>query len=226
MIESLPGDVMHRTIYYVIAAGILLIPNGFGVVFAYAHDIVTLQDTDSYTAIYNDISVETNTGNTVVPSVNGIDGIDGADGANGTDGSGSDNITTGTSQALVEVVNVVNGGISTSSIDIQTGSSTNAVIEKHQVITGANGATVVQNTVSVKASGSTIGGTNDTQALSETNASDAKITDTPSGADSADLEAPEQQKTTTSGQTNPIIGILIAVVNSVVAFVSSLFNLF
>ena len=104
--------------------------------------------------ITNDISVTATSENQKSSGNDGLDGSDGADGRDGMDGldgaDGPNNQTLEKAQALVKVINVVDGKeVTDSTIDVQTSSSTSAIVEKFQRITEDNGETSVQNIVRV-----------------------------------------------------------------------------
>lgn len=137
---------MRNTIYSLFVAGILLIPNGFGVFVASAYN-------NSNAVITNNISVTADSGNNSgATGQDGSDGQQGADGVQGDDGAG--NFTTGDAQASVKVKNTVDGKeVPSAEIDIEVSGDSSVTIEKQQVITTDNGAVEINTEVSVGASG-------------------------------------------------------------------------
>ena len=133
---------MRKTIYYSLLAGLMLIPQGFGVVF------VNAQTSSSESVVTNKISVKVNTGNIGSDGQNGSDGLDGTDGADGADGGNAG--TTGDSKASVSVTTIVDGTeVPSATIDIETSEKASVVIEKNQTIVSDDGVIQVQNNVSV-----------------------------------------------------------------------------
>lgn len=212
---------MSRKIYYLIGLSVALILNGFGVFFVSAKfTLGGAQAARAESIIKNTIVVETNTGNTSENDLDGAAGVDGNDGADGANGSNGSSVKTGTAEASVKVINKIGGEeIPSATIDIQTSSTTGAVIEKKQVITSADGKTVVENNISVHASA---GSESSVPSLEPSESGEAGATATTS-ADA--LDSQEAQAEETHGYVGIVVGVVISVLKNVVSAVSALLKL-
>src|SRR3989344_2426119 len=152
--ESLLGGNMSKVIYCLLIFGAMLMPNGISVPFKFAPENAYASAADMSLIITNDVSVTATSEDQKSSGNDGLDGSDGADGRDGTDGldgaDGSNSQTPEKAEALVKVINVVDGKeVTERTIDVQTSSSTSAIVEKFQSITDNNGETSVQNMVRV-----------------------------------------------------------------------------
>src|SRR3989338_5743126 len=221
--ESLLGGNMSKVIYYSLIFGALLMPNGISVPFKFAPENAHASAADMSSTITNDISVTATSEDQKSSGNDGLDGSDGADGRDGTDGldgaDGSNNITLEKAQALVKVINVVDGKeITESTIDIQTSSPTSTSIEKFQSITNNNGETSVQNKVGVTATGEAASDADAVKSVAGENNNEANTID---DSKTSNTEPPLEQQHIVEDET---AGLLSTILDVVLASLVSIFK--
>ena len=220
---------MSKAIYYSLIFGALLIPNGISVPFKFAPENAYASAVNMSSTITNDISVTATSENQKSSGNDGLDGSDGADGRDGMDGldgaDGSNNITLEKAQALVKVINVVDGKeVTESTIDVQTSSSTSAIVEKFQSITDNNGETSVQNMVRVIETGEAASDADAVKSVAGANNNEANIIN---DSKTGNIEPPlEQQHIVEDEAAGLLSTILDVVLDSLVSIFNAVLSIF
>lgn len=227
--ESLLGGNMSKVIYYSLIFGALLIPNGISVPFKFAPQNAYASAADMSSTITNDISVTATSEDQKSSGKDGLDGSDGADGLDGTDGldgaDGSNNATLEKAQALVKVINVVDGKeVTESTIDVQTSSPTSATVEKFQSITDNNGEASVQNMVRVTETGEVASDADAAKSLVGANNNEVNIIN---DTKTKNTEPPLEQPHIVEGETAGLLStILDVVLDSLVSIFNAVLSIF
>src|SRR3990167_10262531 len=221
--ESLLGGNMSKTIYYSLIFGALLMPNCISVPFKFAPKNVYAYAADMSSTITNDIAVTTTSEDQKTSGNDGLDGSDGANGRDGTDGldgaDGPNNQTLEKAQALVKVINVVDGKeVTESTIDVQTSSSTSATVEKFQSITDNNGETSVQNMVRVIETGEAASDADAAKTVGGANNNEVNIIN---DSKTGNIEPPLEQQHIVEDEA---AGLLSTILDVVFASLVSIFN--
>lgn len=215
---------MSKTIYFSLIFGVLLMPNGIRAPFKFAPENVYASAADMSSTITNNISVTATSDDQKSSGNDGLDGSDGADGRDGMDGldgaDGSNNITLEKAQALVKVINVVEGNeVTESTIDVQTSSPTSASVEKFQRITEDNGEISVQNIIRVTETGEAVNGVDAAASSFSANNNEANIINDSKTNDAEPSSLEPQQ--VVGGET---AGLLSTILDVVFASLVSIFN--
>ncbi|KKU49212.1 MAG: hypothetical protein UX68_C0002G0039 [Parcubacteria group bacterium GW2011_GWA2_46_9] len=128
-------------------------------------------------------------------------------------------------EALVKVINVVDGKeVTESTIDVQTSSSTSAIVEKFQSITDNNGETSVQNIVRVTATGEAASDADAAESLVGANNNEVNIIN---DLKAKNIEPPLEQQHIVEDETAGLLStILDVVLDSLISIFNAVLSIF